>query len=133
MKKFRLRVPGLALLVFLAGGWDSAAQPAGPQTYTVVIEGMKFSPGVLTVRPGDSVVFQNNDLLPHTVTERSIRMFDSGMISRHENWKLVTGGEGTLNYQCIYHPDMKGTIIVAATEGPAPVRAGAAVELCGAP
>ena len=113
-----------------------AATPAvvpSASTYTVLIDNMKFSPAVIRMRPGETVIFKNIDLVPHTVTEKDTRRFDSGMINRNGMWKFVAAGKGTLNYRCTYHTDMTGTIVVEtvaqASSNPAP----AVVELCGAP
>lgn len=115
MQRFRPILSAGALLLALACGRGLAAEPAGPQTHVVRIEGMKFTPSVISVRPGDTVEFHNTDLVPHTVTERSARAFDSGMINPKATWKLVAREEGTLLYRCIYHPDMTGKIVVEAS------------------
>ena len=41
---------------------------AGAATQTVTIEGMKFQPASVTVKRGDTVVWQNKDVVPHTAT-----------------------------------------------------------------
>lgn len=131
MKRFSLTLSAGALFLVLVCGLGLAAEPVGPKTHIVRIESMKFTPNVISVRPGDTVEFLNTDLVPHTVTERSARAFDSGMISAKETWKLVAGEKGTLLYRCIYHPDMMGRIIVG-TSGAATARSTSAkVELCG--
>lgn len=122
-----------ALLWVLAWSLGLAAEPAGPQTHVVRIEGMKFTPNVISVRPGDTVEFLNTDLVPHTVTERSAGAFDSGMINPKATWKLAAGEEGTLLYRCIYHPDMTGTIVVEKVSKAAARGTPSVVELCGAP
>lgn len=122
-----------ALLLAVSCGRGLAAEPAGPQTHVVRIESMKFTPSVVSVRPGDTVEFFNNDLVPHTVTERSARAFDSGMINAKATWKLVAGEEGTLLYRCIYHPDMTGKIVVEASGAAATRSAPVKSELCGQP
>lgn len=134
MKRLSTTLPAFGLLlVLVVCGLGSAAEPAGPKTHVVRIESMKFTPNVISVHLGDTVEFLNTDLVPHTVTERSTRAFDSGMINSKETWKLVAGEEGTLRYRCIYHPDMASTIIVTTTQKTAARRTAAAVELCGAP
>ncbi|MBI2516254.1 MAG: copper-binding protein [Opitutae bacterium] len=133
MKRLSITLSAVALLSILAYGLGLAAEPAGPKTYIVRIESMKFMPNMISVRPGDTVEFFNTDLVPHTVTERSTRAFDSGMINAKATWKLVTDEEGTLLYRCIYHPDMMGTIVVETAAKNAARNTPAAVELCGAP
>src|ERR1035437_7282013 len=131
MKRPRLALSVIALSLILAGGLGRAAQQIGPQTHVVLIENMKFSPGVIWVRPGDTVEFKNADLVPHNVTERGARIFDSGPILRNESWKFVTDREGTLSYRCIYHQEMTGTIIVATVAPSSPDATPARVERCG--
>ena len=133
MKRLSPTLSSGALLLVLACGWGLAAEPAGPKNHVVRIESMKFTPSVVSVRPGDTVEFLNTDLVPHTVTERSARAFDSGMINAKATWKLVAGEEGTLLYRCIYHPDMTGKIVVEASGAAATRRAPVKSKLCGQP
>ncbi len=132
MKLPRPFLAGLWLVIALACGAGPAERTPGPRTHAVRIDGMAFAPAILTVRPGDTVEFTNTDLVPHTVTERSIRQFDSGMIDRKGTWKIVCSREGRLEYRCLYHPTMLGSITVTSGEV-ALSRGGAAIELCGAP
>jgi plastocyanin len=84
---------------------------AAPQTHTVVIEGMHFTPETLTVKRGDRVQWVNKDLFPHTATAGS-KAFDSGPIAAGASWSMVAGRAGTLPYVCTLHPTMAGTLIV---------------------
>jgi len=86
--------------------------PAGsaPQTYTVVIEGMQFSPQTLTVQRGDRILWQNKDLVPHAAT--SAGSFDSGTIEAGKSWSFVASKAGTVPYVCTLHPTMKANLIV---------------------
>ena len=62
-----------------AGGFVLAAVPKGPQTHTVAIRELKFQPAVLTVKVGDTVEWKNDDIVPHTATDKTeeIRFRDS--------------------------------------------------------
>ncbi|MEN9404230.1 MAG: hypothetical protein RL091_2933 [Verrucomicrobiota bacterium] len=133
MKRLSLTLSAGALFLVLVCGLGLAAEPSGPKAHVVRIESMKFTPSVISVRPGDTVEFLNTDLVPHTVTERSARTFDSGMISPKETWKFVAGEEGTFLYRCIYHPDMMGRIIVGTNDVAAARSASAKNELCNGP
>ncbi len=133
MKRLTLTLSAGALLLILVCGLGLAAEPAGSKTHVVRIAGMKFTPNVISVRPGDTVEFINTDLVPHTVTERSARAFDSGMISAKATWKLVAGEEGTFRYRCIYHPDMTGKIAVETSGVTTARSASVKYELCGKP
>lgn len=88
-----------------------AVLSAKPTTHTIVIENMKFTPAELTVKRGDSVTWENKDLVPHTVTSEDGK-FDSKMIEANKHWKLRVAKDGTISYQCLYHPTMKATLVV---------------------
>lgn len=115
------------------GGADPAGHPAGPRTHTVRIEGMRYEPAEIHVRPGDTVVFLNADIVPHTVTERVLRQFDSGLIDKGASWKIACPKVGTFEYRCLYHPTMLGTIKVGADQTAFARGRRAPVELCGLP
>lgn len=80
------------------------------QTSAVTIESMEFRPAVLTVRQGDTVVWMNRDLVPHTAT--APRAFDSGEIGPGRSWKMVAQTKGRYDYICTMHPTMKATLVV---------------------
>lgn len=92
----------------VAAGGSSAA--AGKR-YTVTMDGSRFEPETLTVRPGDTVVWMNRDPFPHTVTARS-GAFDSGSIATGKSWRYKPKKSGVLPYFCSFHPTMKGTLRV---------------------
>lgn len=104
-----------------AGGAQAVAQaaavlgaclafPAGAATFTVTIEAMLFAPPSLTVRRGDTVVWVNKDLVPHTAT--AAKAFDSGNIAPDKQWSYVARKPGRQAYVCTLHPTMKATLIV---------------------
>jgi plastocyanin len=122
----------LALLV-VTMGFSATRQrrPQVPRVYVVMIENMKFTPAVVTVLPGDTVEFKNADLVPHNVTERNAKRFDSGMISPNTSWKYLAERTGKLDFHCIYHPDMAGSIVVGDATDPTVSREAGALEVCG--
>ena len=81
-------------------------------THRVTIRAMRFEPAVLRVAPGDTVRWTNLDLVPHTVTSRS-RAHDSGNLPPDSSWALVLGRNGVVDYSCLYHPGMKGSVVAA--------------------
>jgi plastocyanin len=84
--------------------------PTAARAHTVVIENLRFTPETLEVRRGDTVVWVNRDLVPHTVTATG--RFDSGNLATRASWKHAFASAGTLAYVCRYHPTMKGKVIV---------------------
>ena len=90
------------------------AAPAAPSkrtVHTVTIEGTRFVPDVLVVKPGDSIVWVNKDPFTHTVTSRD-GGFDSKQINEGRSWKYVAARKGEFPYVCTLHPTMKGTLRV---------------------
>ena len=88
------------------------AQPvaaAGGGGGTVKMAGLSFAPGTLTVARGTTVVFDNDDTAPHTVTARSGGV-DSGVLDPGKQFSLaVTDG---FDYFCSIHPSMTAKIAV---------------------
>ena len=83
------------------------------RTHTIVIEGMKFMPAVVRASPGERVLFHNKDLVPHTATATGTKAFDSGLIKAGESYAVqLTGETQTIDYVCLYHPTMKGRIVL---------------------
>ena len=80
-------------------------------THTVTIEGMRFQPEVLTIAPGDTVVWVNKDLVPHTATSKA-GGFDSKDIQADKSWRYTIRTTGEFAYICTFHPTMKATLRV---------------------
>jgi plastocyanin len=111
-----LRLSCLVLAVALgplsAGtGPDAAAETRKPAMHTVVIEGTRFQPEVLTVRAGDSVVWVNKDPFPHTATSKT-GGFDSQAIQADKSWTYMAKKKGEFEYVCTLHPTMTAKLRV---------------------
>jgi plastocyanin len=82
----------------------------------VTIEGSRFTPSTLTVHVGDSIVWVNKDLFPHTATSSaapsSTARFDSQAIAPERSWTYKASVKGEFDYVCSFHPTMKGTLRV---------------------
>jgi len=89
----------------------AAGERVRPNTHTVTIEGMRFQPETLTVAPGDSVVWVNKDLVPHTVTSEA-GGFDSQIIQAEKSWRFTARKKGDFAYICTLHPTMKAILQV---------------------
>jgi plastocyanin len=82
-----------------------------PKTHTVTIEGMRFQPEMLTVERGDTIVWVNKDLVPHTATSKAGN-FDSKLIEADKSWKYTVGNKGDFAYICTFHPTMNAMLQV---------------------
>jgi plastocyanin len=103
----RLLLPALALALLVGIG---TAQAAG-KTHAVRIEGMKFVPERLDVAAGDTIVWTNQDIVPHTVTAAGAGI-ESGDLGQGKRWKYVARRKGEIKYLCRLHPGMQGLIAV---------------------
>ncbi len=103
----------VALASLLAGSAPELSAGPSARVRVVTIEGLRFEPAVLTVRPGERVTWINKDPFPHTVTAGN-NAFDSGNLAPGVSWSLAARSAGTYPYGCSLHPTMKGTLIVKA-------------------
>ena len=71
---------------------------AAPRVHTVQIKGMAFVPATLNVSVGDTIVWVNDDLVPHTATGivDDVKVFDSGELAAKASWKYVASKPGTI-------------------------------------
>ncbi len=96
------------LLIVSPASLVLAQQPG--MRYQVVIEGMRFEPAQLTVKPGDVVEWINRDPFPHTATAAG--KFDTGEIQPGKSKSLRIMGKGEIPYVCTLHPTMKAQLTV---------------------
>jgi plastocyanin len=107
---------GLLLLSSAPGAAAPQAKPKPkPVTHTVTMDATSFSPATLTIKPGDSVVWINRDMFPHTATSTLAKEkggFDSGAIAPGKSWKYTPKTVGSFPYICTLHPTMKAAFAV---------------------
>jgi len=115
VRRRHLALLAVALVPAVAAAAPRPAHPAASaagkpaRERVVAIDGMKFVPATLAVRPGDRVTWVNKDLVPHTVTARDGR-FDSRTIAAGASFTWTAAGSGHVEYACAYHPTMVATI-----------------------
>jgi plastocyanin len=105
-----LRITGVAATAGVLALAGAAALAAGTPKNTVIMDGVKYEPPMLTVKRGTTVSFVNKDPFPHTVT--SAGHFDSKEIAANKTWKYKATKAGRFDYICTLHPNMKGTLVV---------------------
>lgn len=97
-------------LVFILCSCAGEAKKRTPASYTVEIRQMKFQPEVLVVQKGDTIVWINNDIVIHDVTEESNKAWTSSLMPVGESWSLIVNQSA--DYYCSIHVVMKGKLIV---------------------
>ena len=101
---------GAAVLAVLALAVGSAGA-AGPRTHTIVMQNMRFGPVPGNIKAGDTIIWVNRDVVPHTATARD-RSFDV-VIPPRRSANMVVRRAGTTPFYCRYHPAMRGNLVAA--------------------
>jgi plastocyanin len=86
--------------------------PAGASTATVTMADIAFKPDRLTVHTGQSVQWNNEDGVPHTVKAQRGDDFESKILQPGQHYRVQLGRPGQVAYVCTIHPNMKATIRV---------------------
>lgn len=94
-----------------ASGSPVGAPDAHPASHVIAIRDLRFEPRERVVAPGDTIVWVNHDLVPHTVAAAD-SSWSSGGLTTDGSWRMVVGTESEIPYYCEYHPTMRGRIRV---------------------
>ncbi len=86
---------------------NAAANPV----VTVGMDHNTFIPSEITVAPGTTVTWVNNEAMPHTVVDQS-KGFRSKMLAKEATFSFTFTTAGDYDYLCSIHPNMKGKVIV---------------------
>jgi amicyanin len=70
-----------------------------------------FTPAEITVAPGSTVTWVNEDDIPHTVAASS-GAFRSKAMDTDQQYSFTFTTPGTYDYFCALHPHMQGKIVV---------------------
>lgn len=87
------------------------AGPTAPAGTSVTMAGSRFEPSTLTIAPGETVRWFNDDGLPHTASAGD-GAWDSGNLASGQAFERRFDEPGRYPYLCLYHPGMAGTIEV---------------------
>jgi plastocyanin len=115
MNKPTMRPAILAGSLALALAVPPAAR-AEPATIEVKIDNFTFVPQRLTVKPGTTVTWINEDDIPHTVAATG-KEFRSKVLDTSDKFSFTFTTSGTFEYFCSLHPHMTATIVVEGTGG----------------
>jgi Plastocyanin len=88
-----------------------AAPLAFAGSASVTIQNYAFHPATLTVAPGTTVTWTNDDGVAHTVTAAD-GSFKSGGIDHGKTFSHTFSKAGDYKYHCSYHSDMNGEVVV---------------------
>ena len=82
------------------------------KTYNVSIMNFAFNPATLNLNKGDTVVWTNNDSVPHQIKSDTLSSLSGPVINNGQSYSYTFNNIGTFNYHCNIHPSMLGSIIV---------------------
>ena len=96
-------VAGLAMLAVPTIAWADE---------TITISGFAFKAATVTVKPGTTVVWVNEDAAPHIVADKAGK-FKSATLNKGDKFTQTFAQAGTIDYVCAIHPAMTGKVVVA--------------------
>jgi plastocyanin len=117
--------PGFDSQTGVFGMWNDSVWPlggaaerasgvdAGAEATTKIVD---FAFESITVEAGDTIVFDNLDRVPHTVSAGTpaspSQAFDSGVLSGDASYRLTLERPGDYAFFCELHPTMRASIVV---------------------
>jgi len=91
---------------------DANSAGTGPVA-SVSMDHNTFIPNEITVAPGTTVTWVNNETMPHTVVNPN-QGFRSKFLVKDAKFSFTFTTPGDYDYLCSIHPNMKGKVIVKA-------------------
>ena len=89
---------------------EASVNPAA-KAITVKIDNFTFAPSSITIAPGTTVTWVNEDDIPHTIVE-SNRAFKSKVLDTDDSFSYTFSTPGEVEYFCSLHSHMTGKIII---------------------
>lgn len=94
----------------VAGMCLLSLRPTQADTVRVVIEKLGYEPAQINAKVGDTVAWENKDVIAHTAT---VRGDWDVMIPAKKTASVVLKKPGDVEYYCRFHPNMTARIAVA--------------------
>lgn len=105
-----IAIAGIAPVTLSSAASKPAAAAATPAVH---ISNFTFGPQMLRVRVGQTVVWVNDDDIPHTVTAAD-HSFKSKVLDTGDKFSFTFTHAGSVAYFCSLHPRMTGKVLVTA-------------------
>jgi plastocyanin len=83
---------------------------ARAETVKVAMSNVAYAPATISARVGDTIVWENNDIVAHTATARD-KSWDL-MVLPKKTGTVTLKAAGAIAYYCKFHPNMVGHIEV---------------------
>ena len=84
------------------------------EDHIIYQEDVKFSVPIKVIKPGDNVIFRNQDTVVHNIISLTDGFkFDLGIVRPGKSKSVIFGDEeGVVDIQCTVHPGMKMTLFL---------------------
>lgn len=113
-RRVGLLLAGLAGILVLGSPAMASAQTDASAEH-ITISHYSYAPASVSVASGTTVTWTNLDTVAHDVTvTRGPALFHSPMLSKGQSWSFTFTLSGPYSYICSVHPDMHGSVTVAA-------------------
>ncbi len=96
---------------------DSHKAMAQYSQNVVTMQNLQFIPSQITIPAGETITWNNQDSVPHTVTLDN-GSWDSGVVQPGHSVSTMFPTQGTYTYHCRIHPFMHGNIVVTNALSP---------------
>jgi plastocyanin len=83
------------------------------------IDNFTFTPQIMTVKTGTTVIWTNKDDIPHAIAWVKNAFTRSKVLDTDGSYSFTFATPGTYAYFCYLHPHMTGTIVVEEAAGDA--------------
>lgn len=101
------KVVSFIMLFFLCTGISVADE------HIITQKNLKFSNPLKVVRPGDKLVFSNEDNVAHNIISLTNDFqFDLGVLKTGTSKSVTFKEQGVVDIQCTIHPGMKMTLFI---------------------
>jgi len=111
-----LRPAVLLAVASIAGVTAACSTTPRHAVHVVEMRGLQFQPQRVEVALGDTVVWVNHDIVPHTSTALD-HAWASGLIASDSSWRAVVTQPGVHRYFCTLHTNMRAEIDAHASRG----------------
>lgn len=112
-RRLWLRMAVLVLVLVSFSFASSAALTAENKPVKISIINFQFTPAEVTIAPGESVTWVNDDGAPHGL-EYNDGSSGNDLLLPGESYNRRFDQPGTYDYNCSVHPYMTGRVIVRA-------------------
>lgn len=96
-------------LIISKGSANASASDKLAVMHKVEIRKFKFIPDQLLVKAGDTIIWTNFDIAPHTATADD-KSWDTEILKQGQSKSIVVSETMAIQYSCRFHPNMKAKL-----------------------